>query len=410
MRDLEREIRERARRIREPSEAELRHALARGPCEFGGGASGAMMGRRRTGVGLDLFAGGTFTRASSKTVQSSATTLSEYATNVRALEDRGDGRGQMLSVEPAHTNRSALSAPRAGWTAENSASYSALAVSGPLASLNAATLSLAASATSRILRALATVPADNTTLVLSAWVRVTTGTGTVRLGFRQKDGATFALGSDIAITTAWQRVSASVSVGAGGSTPAFVVCNGSDGVARNLEIAYLQAEQGLQWHQSYVDVPAAAAVATSVDVLTYGVGEYPASFLTNGFRLTFAPDFSSGEAGVLSTTALILVAGQSSAIDYIGFLTNGAGTLRMRLIRAGTERVAPAVTFSRGQLLTIEVRANQDTIVLSGFTTGNGTHSSGVAAAAWTSQTLAVGHRVSANQPSGRFGRWIEVL
>ncbi|AKF06089.1 hypothetical protein [Sandaracinus amylolyticus] len=371
--------------------------------------AGAMNARRRAsidGVVLDLFSGGTVTRAGVKYVQSDGDSLVQVASGVRAIENRGDGAGDMLSMEGSRSNVVRGSTPvSVSGLASNLATPTFAAVDGPLGPMTAATYAFTASTDSRVIYAWGSVPADNVLAHLSCWVRAQSGTQTVRLVMRTK-AATYVYSPDFVIGTTWTRISWDVSVGAGASAPTTGLATGSDGLARTVEVACFQAEGNstttFGFPSSYIANPGTSFTTRVADRLTYAVGEYPASFLTDGFEMTVRPDGSSSE--IVATSSNIALAAIGST-TYLLFQIS-AGNLRPIMVVNNVARITGAnITFSRGQAVTVALRPSAGTLTVAGATTGNGLNTG--TGEAWPSGTLDIGRTSVGGNLNGRIARYM---
>ncbi len=107
-------------------------------------------------------------------------------------------------------------------------------------------------------------------------------------------------------------------------------------------------------------------------MLSYAVGEYPASFLTRGFRIQVAPSYSSAE--LLAQTANTGVIFSWANVSSYLILGIAGGVVTVRMITGSVTRIiSNTITFSRDQLLTITAEPSAGRLTVAGATTGDGT-------------------------------------
>lgn len=372
----------------------------------GGGAAPAV-------VQLDLSTGGTFTRASVATQYIGAPNagtgafLQSVATNVRRTDNRGDGLGEMMLVtEGSRSNFVNNGVVFTGYTADGGASATAAGGTAPDGDADAQTITFGASATDRLRATLGFASADNTLYRVSGWVYTPGVAGFVRLGIRQKDGATIVLSGDLPVTSPWTRVDAELSIGAGASTPQIVIQNGSDGVARTFFCWGVQAESG-RWLSSEV-ITSGAALTRALDMLTYASGSYPDTFRTDGLRVEVALDATSAEMVAGGGASNMILFRWAAVSSYLAIVVSGANVVVQAVLGGVSQVSTGAITFGRSQLLTIDYVPSTGTITVAGATTGNGaTVGSGHTQ---TSGDLTVGSIGGTFPTYGRLGRYVVAL
>ncbi len=363
---------------------------------------------------LSLLTGGTFTRSSEASYLTGAPTdgssafLTWALANARRIEDQGDGLGPMLKMEGARTNLVVRSRDTldASWTA-GSADTPTYDVGGGPDALILADRDITVAANFGRYRQVpvVTAPALHAT---SVYLRRPpgSGAGTAQVNPYDSQHRTGVF----AITELWSRVDL---VTAPTNNPITYIPweSRAGGIATNIAMDYL-----CDLHQIEVGAFPSSAIRTindpvirAADVLTYAVGEYPASFLTRGFRFTYAPDASSAEINTENVAQDLFRFGASG--NRVTFDVGGASNVRIAVEGAGPG--FPSITtgdlvFSRGQLLTIEIRPSSGEIVVSGATSGNGTTSG--SAYPFASDTLNVGNTAGVKPAFGRFGTVIEAL
>jgi hypothetical protein len=360
---------------------------------------------RRTSVSLDLFSGGTFARTSEGAYLIGAPTdgstafLAWAAAGVRRVENRGDGAGDMLLFEGSRTNtmiRSRDPELRANKSA-GTTTYpnTILCPDGTLDGCRYDTPSLNFSDNGVISKTSGLMYAH------TCYGRAASGTTPWQMFISNPNRG--VIGS---VGTTWTRREATLAATASANGGIVAVdardwsaASGQVAQAQDVAIDLWQMEQAY-WPSSPIRTTTVSATRAA-DSLSYAVGQYPASFLTTGFRFTIRPDFSSTE---LAASGLNIILANGGAGDYFTILSTG----NPRLVQGGVNRVSPAaITWSRYQALTFSVSPGGGSVVVAGATTGNGTTTG--TAAAWSSAAFVIGSS-STTAFFGRYGRYFEAL
>lgn len=360
-------------------------------------------------IRLDLFSGGTFTRASDGTYQTDADSIATAASNVRRIENRGDGLGDMLLLEGAGSNQAIYTVEWNSWGGEGGSSLATTTEIGPDGTdTTVRDVTFGANVIARVYRVMGGLaPADGATCVVSVWARVASGTAQFRLGLRQKDGVTHVYGSPHTVTTSWQRFDSAVSVGTGVAMPRVIIASDGSGSSYNVLCYGPQAENAVYWPSSYIPNPIGNTTARSGDVLSYAVGEYPDVLTTAGGRLTVALPCTSAEfVSAGGTYRILWLAGV--AASGIQFVPQTGSNIAVRLYNNNASLISRVITLDeRDQLLTLEWGVGaSSSLAVSGATTGDGT-GTGAATPLWSTET---GIQIGANSTFARFGRYIEAL
>lgn len=361
------------------------------------GAAAAMQGRRRSRV-VDLFTQGTFTCGSVRNYQTSATTLAQAAINTRALEDTGDGNGQMLLMEVSRTNTARNSQPDSAGTAWAAALMGAgtitrAAFDGPLG-VNTATRIVfdGTSSDARYVQSATAVPSDSAKIAYSFWARGDVGAEQVRVALRQKDGVTNIYSANIPLTATWSRYDVQMDAGVGASNIQIGIACSSPAAAQTIYFSATQIETVSPTvyapPSSYISVPSSSSVIRGVSLLTVPEVDVPPSFRTDGFMFAICPKVSTTEMAALGTTAGSILgpvfqngSGGPANQAYVRFRYNGVG-VRLECTWPGFSILSPAtVTWPRGQLVHVTVRPLVGEATLTGATAGNGTFTTGSPAA-----------------------------
>lgn len=405
-----RRVRARERSLREPARDDVMRAIAPGGAHFVPTPSVARCrGGRAPGGGsmpvtLDLFSGGTFTRGSSGSYQTDADSIATASSNVRRVENRGDG--DMLLTETSRTN-SNPNTDFASWGGSSGATtLNVDTVDGPDGSAaNVRRIDFGALVSAYAWRVTAgSTPADNTIATLSVWLRVASGTQQVRLGFRGKDGSSLLYGSPVTVTTTWQRFDVTQNVGVGVSAVRQIIAADGSGAAYAVYAWGVQTELNAYWPSSFIAATGGVAVTRSGDELSYAVGQYPAELLSRGFTMTVAPNFSSAEYASAGSPLRYLM-----FIDTNNYIRFDTATRIVARLASGT-RANPTLTWNRGTQITVRVNPATGDVTVSGALTGNNTFNTS-GAFVIPSGTLRVGSRgTGSEQLDGRIGRYIEAL
>lgn len=371
----------------------------------GGGAlpwEGAGGGGRTPSEVLDLFSGGTFTRSTEGSYLTAAPTdgssafMAWAAVNARRIENRGDGLGDMLLLEGARTNTMLRSrdAANAVWAAG-----SLVTSTFNEAGCDAAALAMRAQVASGGYSKLQTTGALAGASVMSSYQR----RGAADLSYQAlvTNGASVYAASAGGLLLPYQRIEYKSAT----AITSFIPVDGRAGLipaeAHDVISDLPQLEAGTFPSSAIRTV--AGVVTRAADVLSYAVGQYPASFLTRGFRITYVPDCSSAELALAG-------AQQRPVVFGAGFLyiqSNLAVTLWDGVVNHVTSPVFGA-SWSRGQALTITVEPNAGRLTLAGFTAGNGVYTG--TAFSFASGPVGVGGSSGASTTFGRIGRYIEAL
>lgn len=387
-------------------------------------AAAAMQGRRRASPGapgVDLFSVGTFTRSSIKHVQSGAESLVQVASGDRAIEDRGDGLGQMLLLEGSATSRARNSGPDSGgtgWTTA-SATVTFAAQDGPLGVGTAAQANLNAVSTARVVGTNTNLPTDNFNVVFAIWLRGAVGGEVVRLTWRDKTGTTFYSATEYTLTTTWQRYFVAFNAGAGANTLQMGVANSAVSVVAKtvyFTCAFLDwgpVAQSVQAPSSYIHVPSTAQTTRAGDLLSLAVGtDCPTSVYTDGCSHTFVPDISSADLVATDANAQIRLLGVDNR-NYLRFYV-ASGVVNMQLVQGNVGRaLLTGVTWSRYQPMSYVCEPALGRLTLSGATTGNGTNT-GTANSGWGeagATIMVVGASQTGSVPAfGRYARYLGIV
>lgn len=374
--------------------------------------------KRRGGavVIVDLATGGTFTRSSEGSYYLGAPTdgssafLAWAATDVRRIENRGDGNGSCLLMEGSRINYLVRSraVDHADWTA-GVATLTANANGGP----DNATLADRINASSGQYGPYRISPGPAGLVIASAWVRAVSGAGTHQIVLLHATATAAIAARALATSTTYGRNDAS---GTATTNSGMISLDARDhsgigGQAAAAQDVYqdlTQLEQG-NFPSSAIRTDV-APVTRAADILAIASGSYDADILPNGFQVTVCPDFSSADldaeaAALGSAERRICTVG--SAGDYLAFRSETMVTTAcVQLVStSGGTAVIRTGTWSRGQALTITAKPTANKVVLSGFTTGDGT-TSGATGSGWaTGQTLYIGADHAGGSPF--FGRFV---
>lgn len=155
----------------------------------------------------------------------------------------------------------------------------------------------------------------------------------------------------------------------------------------------------VQWEGgSFISTPirtSGAAATRNKDVLKFAAGNYPTRLVEAGVASwSVVPNYSSAQLVAAGTTHYVFSGGSNEGLVF----RVQAGVARLAyLSSAGGVKGQGAVTFSALQRMTIIVDWTSNELVLSGFTTGDGTVSlSGGSDIVPASEALTIGHRAAA--------------
>lgn len=235
------------------------------------------------GVPLLPFYSGQFNRDQGALVscQTAANRLAIVGGDIMRRQDRGVGSGNNFLVEPQRINYLLKSADfSSGWSASGGGALGLQATLGPDAYVAhlASQMTFGASAVSSLSQACAAglVPI-NQNIVLSVWVKNSSGNGSFKLQITNTSGttttsATFTAGNF------WQRYSFLANSGASAATPMTVRILNGDAVARAIFIAHAQLETSTE-PTSYVlnDLSTGRGISAP-DVLQFLPGQVPTQY------------------------------------------------------------------------------------------------------------------------------------
>lgn len=362
-------------------------------------------------ISLDLFAGGTFTRALEASHLTAAPTdgstpfLAWAAAGARRIENRGDGLNEMLLMEPARTNLVIQSRNLSTWTSIGAPTLTPLQtqIDGGAAGYLVHCLS-GADALSRSLTGLTVA----STYSSSYWARASVAGDDIvhrvsnpDTGFGTTNGA-----------TTWERREQSFVAAV--ATPDVLALDartvpGFPAADRRAIVDLAQLELS-PWATSPIRTTT-ATVTRPADVLTYASGAYPVELIDRGFRVRYVPDYSNTEFMGLATGTNHYVIGYQSGTPGLRLRRNTSDASFTLLGTSGTVSSA-AVTFAKYAVLEITCTNNMDgtwSLTIAGALTGNGTTTGTLSFSA--GGTLAIGANASgASGISGRLGRFLLAL
>lgn len=374
----------------------------------GGGFRGFGGGREL----LDLFAGGTFTRSTEGSYLTAADALAWAGVNERRLEYDASlpgGRGLLLEVSRTNELLRSRELTDAAWTAGTGTTTADQATS-PDSTTSAERVNVASGQFSPY-----QTLAGTGIKTLSAWVRAVAGSVSHQMYIPDGGGA---LANFASIGATWTRRDLTKTVVTGPASA--VCCDGRDLTASGGQVATAQDIYAdlIQFEPGAFPTSAirttAAAVTRGADVLSYAVGQYPASFPTRGFRFRFVPRYTRAEMIAAGQGAWLVSLAGGAGTDALQW-TFGGGVGQLYLYdtetHAGGTLVATGLNWSgRDTVVTVDVQPELGKIVLSGLTAGDGTYSP--AAWGWPSGTLHVGSHEGTQGASNciRYGQYMEAL
>lgn len=221
----------------------------------------------------------------------------------------------------------------------------------------AATITFTASAAdgvNHVTTIAAGVGSDNSSAMISCWLRATSGTEEARIGLLSKDASTLLLSADLTITTTWTRFFFEVvDIGAGVVAPEGRVHNSTDAAARSVEAWGFQVEEASSFASS--DIRANdASTPRNLDDLVMAQADIDTRFFVEGFEIFIWPAHASGN------------------IHNDEFIVNGADNIARRRIildqktpsessvvyraNSSTNRTTGNFTFVVGDKITINVQ------------------------------------------------------
>ncbi len=314
---------------------------------------------------LDLFTGGTFSRASEGSYLTGPATdgttafLAWAPPNVRRIEDRGDGLGPMLLIEGSRTNfvlQSRQITDSSVWSSAGTATVTADAAPGPDAAVEADRSTAAGPYTysaGQVLNGVAPNPHS-----ISAYARAISSSSEWRTDYRIQAWSG-------PVPTTWTRRDRAF--GPGGTW--FATNSFDEPSGYGLFVDLHQLEQDV--FPSSVIRTTTSPMTRAPDVLAFSGPSLPPELATGGFTIVYAPDCSSLEMTQSGLPHPLL---GSDASNELVLQPDGT-TVRVILVTQGSTTVgaASSLTFSRGQPMTFVVRPSAGTITVTGATTGDGT-------------------------------------
>lgn len=349
---------------------------------------------------LNLFEGGTFTRASEASYLIAAPTdgstpfLAWATTNQRRIEDRGDGFGPLLLMEGSRTNLILRNQDfsNASWVTGTGVSVTvdqSLSPDGTLAADRVQSISGNPGATQTI------TVVSGTNYSITVFQRAVSGTPSAQLAIAQSA----ITASVLPLASVWAR--AELKRTSDATSAALLLSDARNwsavgGLAAGDRDGYLWCPQieAATFPTSPIRT-VTSTVTRASDVLTYAVGQYPESFMTKGFRVDIIPDFNNVEASGIN---FYIISTQSGSIPVL-INQNGVFTYD----DAGNLKTSVICTYSRGTKLTVTVEPSGGRLTVEGALTGNGT--STVTPWILSSSAMRVGDRYITAAPFyGRIG------
>lgn len=286
---------------------------------------------------VDVSSDGTFARSGSLMYLTGAPNsaggfAANASSNVRRLEDRGDGAGALLCVETSHSNgflRSRDHTSGAWLNAEDSgANFVATPAyaAGIDGTMVAARLQFASAPVSSYYQARAV---GLSAVSLSVWARATSGTAQLNIAVSEGGAGPLVRAAGFDLTETWQLCTLVVPTGVAswvGFSPGDTKDRtgaGVGGIAPTLpQDVLIDAPQydSVLYPRGTIDNATDDAIAVGAESLTFAVGEYPSRLLTE--RAQFAevsPMFASsgGDLPVNNVRWLLSFGGSSNGIRII---------------------------------------------------------------------------------------------
>lgn len=364
---------------------------------FFGGRRGLYVpqGNPYAGQTLVVYASGTFSRSSSGTYLTSATTVAEASTNVLRLEDRGDGNGAVALFEGARTTYANYSSSLGSW----------ISIANNTGTTNYATSPLGTTTAGRVLK---TGAASNCPLgqaltltigqriVVSFWLKGTATSGeSFRCGYGNTTYALAAAFVKSVTPAAWTFYSAAATVqGAVENRWNFegrlnYPNTGDPSLTSGLDALFWggQIEVDTAFPSSHVINNSGSSATRSADTLSLTTAQYnTAALLSLPWAFDAYPYFATSDLIDGDEFWLFSFGGATSGIR----IRRASGNTRVEVLDGGSVVVSSdPLTFSRHQKLTVTVRPAAGSVTVAGATSGNGT----VVGTAWAfdSATLRVG-------------------
>lgn len=317
---------------------------------------------------------------STSSLQTSVDTVAYLSGDQLRIENRGDGEGDLVLLEGAHTNLFRYSADMSSgayWARVASMITSSYATA-PDGTETASIFHITGAAGRFWQTITSSYFPNNSKARVSFWARTEGTTEYARIRLNKKDLA-FSWGDDEAIGPTWKRFSGVLDVGSGSANVTIGLYNGTDAVyPRSILLWGFQAQvESNDRGDSYIPTEATTA-SFSQEQLLFPEGSYPQEFLDKGFEITYYPYRSSADTLAQATAVYHeYIAGFSAAgtDGGITFRCNGTTGTDIRVYVNGVVvMITDPVTYSANQKLTIKALPSEGKLILSGFTTGNGTY------------------------------------
>lgn len=320
---------------------------------------------------LFRYADGTFTRSTEASWFDPETgELTWWAAGLlRETAIRTPDNGPYFALEESRTNRIVHSEAlaTAPWTA-TSATVTADAGAAPDGEADADQVAFAAGGA--VAQPLQTIPADGARVAMSAFVKLVSGSGTVRIEALLKDG-TVATGTAITPTATWQRIVWTAAIGTGVTTPELRIRAATG--APTVLVWGAQAEDGV-FPTSYIRT-AATAATRAADHLVIPAAAIPAAFLTGKFDVYARPSFSDVDIGGGALGNLAIFWSSTGNHGLLAFRQAGGGGTINIFSASNWATGQDALFWARGE----EFRARVQHDILAAAFYQNGVHTSDVA-------------------------------